>query len=89
MFPGTVETESLTLTQLCEANVDVFDLDLVAIGHEDGNERSKRAVEKFVETVGGQYDGVLRNWTPIGDEIADHHRYTVTREQYQRAATRE
>ena len=62
---------------------DRLDLELVAIGYEDGNEKSKRAIEKFVETVGGQYDGVLRNRTPLGDEIADHHRYTVTREQYQ------
>ena len=62
---------------------DRLDLEVVAIGHEDGNEKSKRAIEKFVDTVGGQYDGVLRSWTPLGDEIADHHRYTVTREQYQ------
>ena len=62
---------------------DRLDLEVVAIGHEDGNEKSERAIEKFIETVGGQYDGVLRNWTPLGDEIADHHRYTVTQEQYQ------
>lgn len=70
-------------TALTELAFDQLDLELVAIGYEEGNERSKRAVEKFIETVGGQYDGVLRNWTPIGDEIADHHRYTVTQEQYQ------
>lgn len=70
-------------TALTELAFDQLDLELVAIGYEEGNERSKRAVEKFIDTVGGQYDGVLRNWTPIGDEIADHHRYTVTQGQYQ------
>lgn len=59
----------------------------MVIDHEDGNERSKRAVGKFVETVGGQYDGVFRNWAPIGDVITDHHRYTVTREQYRRTTS--
>lgn len=68
---------------LTELAFNRLNLELVAIGYEEGNERSQRAVEKFISAVGGQYDGVLRNWTPIGDEIADHHRYTVTQGQYQ------
>jgi len=75
---------ALALTELA---FDRLDLDLVAIGYEDGNERSKRAVETFVDAVGGQYDGVLRNWTPIGDEVADHHRYTVTRGEYEQSTS--
>ena len=71
---------ALALTALA---FDRLDLELVAIGYEEGNERSKRAIEKFIDSVGGQYDGVLRSWTPIGDKVADHHRYTVTQEQYQ------
>lgn len=70
---------AMALTDLA---FDRLDLELVSIGYEEGNDRSKRAVEKFIDTVGGQYDGVLRNWTPIGDEMADHHRYTVMKEQY-------
>lgn len=69
-------------TVLTELALNRLDLKIVAIGYEEGNKQSKRAVEEFIETVGGQYDGVLRNWTPIGDEIADHHRYTVTQDQY-------
>lgn len=69
-------------TALTELAFDRLDLEVVAIGYEEGNERSKRAVEKYIDAVGGQYDGVLRNWTPIGDEVADQHRYTVTQEQY-------
>ena len=70
---------------LTELAFDRLDLGLVAIGYEDGNENSKRAIEKHIDRVGGQYDGLLRNWTPLGDEVADHHRYTVTREEYRRA----
>ena len=69
---------------LTELAFDRLDLDIVAIGYEEGNQRSKRPVEKYIDTVGGQYDGILRNWTPIGDDIADHYRYTVTEEQYRR-----
>ncbi|MFC7155271.1 GNAT family N-acetyltransferase [Halomarina halobia] len=72
-------------TALTELAFDRLDLDLIAIGYEEGNGNSERAVEKYVERYGGRYDGVLRNWTPIGDDVLDHHRYTVTREQYQRA----
>ncbi|EMA38588.1 GNAT family N-acetyltransferase [Halobiforma nitratireducens] len=66
-------------TALTELAFDHLDLEVVAIGHEAGNDRSKRAIKTFVGDVGGQYEGCLRNWTPIGDEVADHHRSTVTR----------
>lgn len=72
---------------LTELAFDRLDLDLVAIGHEDGNENSKRAIEKYVDSCGGQYDGVLRNWTPIGESVIDHHRYTVTQKQYLEVTT--
>lgn len=70
---------------LTELAFDRLDLAVVAIGYEAGNERSKRAVETFVDAVGGQYDGCLRNWTPLGDDVADHHRYTVTETEYREA----
>lgn len=72
-------------TALIGLAFDRLDLDVVALNHAEGNERSKRAIERVVDDVGGQYDGVLRNWRPVGDVIADHHRYTVTRAQYQRS----
>lgn len=72
---------------LMEVAFDRLDLELVTAGHNDGNERSKRAIERYIEAHGGQYDGVLRNWVPMDDEVADLHRYTVTREQW--AATPE
>ncbi len=69
-------------TALTELAFDRLDLELVSIGYEDGNQRSERAVEKYIGRVGGQYDGCLRNWTPLGETVADHHRYTVTRAEY-------
>jgi RimJ/RimL family protein N-acetyltransferase len=59
-----------------------LDLELVVAAHVDGNERSRRAIEKYVERYGGQYDGLLRNWLPMGESVADVHRYTISREEY-------
>lgn len=67
---------------LTDVAFERLDLELVVLAHEAGNERSKAAIESFVERVGGQYDGVLRNWTRVGDEVLDTHRYTVAREEY-------
>ena len=68
---------------LIELAFDRLDLEVVTAGHNEGNERSKRAIEKYVDQFGGQYDGLLRNWVPMGDEIDDLHRYTITREQWE------
>ncbi|AGB17412.1 acetyltransferase, ribosomal protein N-acetylase [Halovivax ruber XH-70] len=73
---------------LMELAFDRLDLELVTAGHNDGNEKSKRAIQRYIEAHGGQYDGVLRNWVPMDDEVADLHRYTVTREQYDAAVDR-
>lgn len=70
-------------TALADLAFDRLDLELVAIGYESGNERSKRFVESWVEDAGGQYDGRLRNWTRVGDEVLDHHRYTVSHDEWE------
>ena len=73
---------------MIELAFDRLDLDLVAIPVEDGNEKSRRAVETYLEPYGGQYDGIIRNSTVRPDgRIIDHHRYTVTREQYQKSVS--
>lgn len=72
---------------LIELAFERLDLELVAIPFEDGNDRSRRAVEKYVDAHGGSYDGLVRNSTVRPDgRIIDHHRYTITREQYQQAS---
>lgn len=67
---------------------DRLGLEIVAVSHIDGNENSQRAIEKYVERYGGQYDGLLRNWLPLADTVADVHRYTISREAYFEAAER-
>lgn len=67
---------------LMELAFSRLDLELVTAGYNEGNERSKRAIEKYVDAHGGQYDGVLRNWVPMDDRVDDLHRYTITQEQY-------
>jgi RimJ/RimL family protein N-acetyltransferase len=64
---------------------ECLDLDAVEIVHRHGNEKSRRATEKFVTSLGGTHEGRLRNyWTgPSGP--ADAHRYTVTREEWSEA----
>jgi ribosomal-protein-alanine N-acetyltransferase len=61
---------------------DRLDLEIFSPAHFDGNENSRRAIEKYVGRVGGQYEGVLRNWVPDGDEIHDLHRYSVSRAEW-------
>jgi ribosomal-protein-alanine N-acetyltransferase len=60
-----------------------LDVELLAVPVEDGNARSRSAVSTYVAGMGGQYDGVVRNAAVRPDgRVVDHHRYTVTREQY-------
>lgn len=69
---------------IIELAFERLDLDLVAVPVQDGNDTSRRAVEKYIESHGGQYDGIVRNATVRPDgNIIDHHRYTVSNEQYQ------
>jgi RimJ/RimL family protein N-acetyltransferase len=68
---------------MIELAFDRLDLDVVAVAHMDGNEKSQRAVEKYVERFGGQHEGLLRNFQANDDgSVVDMHRYTITRDQY-------
>lgn len=68
-----------------EVAFDTLDLDMVAVKYIDGNEQSKRAVERYVEKFGGTYEGLLRNWLAVDNEIFDCHRYSIRREEYQQS----
>lgn len=72
---------------MIELAFERLDLDLIAIPVQDGNDRSRAAVERYVEGYGGQYDGIIRNSTRRPDgEIIDHHRYTITADGYRESA---
>ena len=62
-----------------------LDLELVAVTHHADNEQSRRAIEKYVEAHGGRCEGLLRNWVPYGEEVADEYRYTISRTEYREA----
>ena len=65
-----------------------LELELVVAAHIDGNEKSRLAINKYVERYGGQYEGLLRNWLPLDNTVADVHRYTISREEYFEATKR-
>ena len=67
---------------LIEVAFDRLDLELVAVTHQAGNEQSRRAIEKYVEALGGRHEGRLRNRGVHGGEPVDLHRYTISREEY-------
>ncbi|NHN41199.1 GNAT family N-acetyltransferase [Halorubellus sp. JP-L1] len=64
---------------------DRLDLELVAAGHTDANDASRKAIERYVERYGGEYEGVLRNWVVLDDEPRDLHRYSISAAEYDEA----
>ena len=64
---------------------DVLDLEVVCVTHDPDNEKSGRAIEKYVESLGGRREGVVRNGVVIGDEPRDTVRYSITAEEWQEA----
>jgi RimJ/RimL family protein N-acetyltransferase len=61
---------------------DRLDLEMVAAGHTDANDASKRAIRKYVDRWGGEYEGVLRNWMVLDDDPRDLHRYSISADEY-------
>ncbi|MFW5924307.1 MAG: GNAT family N-acetyltransferase [archaeon] len=61
---------------------DRLDLQVVAVTHSVDNEKSRRAVEKYVDRFGGRREGVLRNF--VGDDgyVSDEVRYTISQEEW-------
>jgi RimJ/RimL family protein N-acetyltransferase len=69
---------------LMEVAFERLDLEVVAVSHDAGNEQSRRAIEKYVERFGGRHEGLLRNGGPGSDGPVDLHRYSITREEWER-----
>lgn len=59
-----------------------LDLELVVAAAVDGNENSRRAIEKYVDRYEGRYDGRFRNRLSLDDTVVDLHRYTISRDGY-------
>lgn len=67
---------------LLEIAFDRLDFGMVAVPLHGDNEKSYRAVEKYVERHGGRYEGLLRNHAGRYDEPADHHRFSISHDEY-------
>ena len=65
---------------------DVLDLEVVVVAHDPENEKSGRAIRKYVEDLGGREDGRLRNDVVIDDEPRDSVNYSIAVDEW-RAAT--
>ncbi|XVH31020.1 GNAT family N-acetyltransferase [Haloferacaceae archaeon DSL9] len=65
---------------------DRLDLELYFTEHNVDNDRSRRAIERYVARFGGQHEGRLRNQGTRPDGTAtDQDRYTITKAQYRNA----
>lgn len=73
---------------LIELAFERLELEVVATTVHVGNEKSRKAVARYMDAHGGREEGVLRNgcFGPEGEPV-DAHRFSVTAEEY-RAATR-
>jgi ribosomal-protein-alanine N-acetyltransferase len=67
---------------LADLAFDELDLELLEVAHHADNENSERAIEKYVEAMGGRREGLLRGYRAQGDGAVDAVRYTATREEY-------
>ncbi|ELZ96780.1 acetyltransferase, ribosomal protein N-acetylase [Haloferax mucosum ATCC BAA-1512] len=68
---------------LFAAVFDVFDLEVASVQVEPENDKSIRAIEKYIDRFGGQHDGLFRNAICNANGTPrDVHTYSVTREQW-------
>ncbi|MFB6119359.1 GNAT family N-acetyltransferase [Halosegnis sp.] len=64
-----------------------LDLEVLAVDVLVGNEQSQRAVDRYIDRLGGRRTGRLRNQvTTADDTVHDVIRWSVTREEYREAA---
>jgi ribosomal-protein-alanine N-acetyltransferase len=71
---------------LIDLAFEQLDLEIIEVSHHPANDKSQRAIEKYIEAHGGQRDGVLRNGLVYQDgTIVDIVHYSITRDEYQEA----
>ncbi|MFW5934738.1 MAG: GNAT family N-acetyltransferase [Halolamina sp.] len=70
---------------LAELAFEHLDFEVVTVTHDAGNEQSERAIEKYVDRMGGRREGTLRNFHAGIDGPVDAVRYSVTQSEYRNA----
>lgn len=69
-----------------ELTFERYDLDAYYTTCADGNDPSRRMIEKYVEKYGGRHEGLLRQHSARPDgAVTDQHRFTVLRSEYEDA----
>lgn len=68
-----------------ELAFEVLDLEVLAVTHDPANEKSGRAIEKYVDALGGRREGTVRNDIVIDGEPRDSVRYSITAGEYREA----
>lgn len=73
---------------LAELAFEGLDFEILTVRHHVGNENSERAIEKYIDRMGGRREGVLRNFgveSVDGGGGVDEVRYTVSQTEYREA----
>ena len=65
-----------------ELAFDQLDLEAVAVTHDPENNKSRRAIEAYIERFGGHREGRLRNNIAIDGDPHDSIRYSVTHQEW-------
>lgn len=74
---------------MCDVAFERLGLDVVAVTHDVENEKSQRAIEKYVDRLGGRTEGTIRNAAVDGHgEPRDSVRYSISKEEYRAAVDR-
>ena len=69
-----------------ELTFELYDLDAYYATCAAANERSRRMIEKYVDTYGGRYEGLLRQHSPRPNgDVTDQHRFSILRSEFEEA----
>lgn len=69
---------------LAELALERLDLEILAVGHVPENEKSRSAIEGYIEAMGGRHEGTIRN-SLAGDTPRDEVRYSVSQAEFREA----
>lgn len=61
---------------------DELDLEVLSVSHDPDNDKSRRAIQKYVDALDGRKDGEIRNDVVIDGEPRDTERYSITAAEY-------